>query len=123
MKKLLIGALALAVVAGAVPAQAQVSGGITVTLGRPSYDNNYGYDNRYGYNNDSYRYNRGHRYDRTRRGNEYLYYRYFQRQPSAYGNQCGVRWDVLVRDPYTGRLVCMDRSEYERYTYEVRNRF
>ena len=131
MKKLLVGAIALGLASAVVssPAYAEHNeyqqqyhhkhgGRVTfgITIGNTSP---YNYNNRYyDYNNSYYDYNNDNRY----RNDRFLSYRYFSRLPSYYPGRCNYT-DVVVRDPYTSRIVCMSRYEYERYRYEVRNRF
>lgn len=63
----------------------------------------------------------GNNYDRRFRGNSYYHWRYFYRYPSYYeGYGCDRRYNVIVRDPYTLRYVCMPRYDYDRYNMEIR---
>lgn len=112
MKKFLaaFGALALASCGTTAPAYAKPRVEVTISTGQPYY----GYDNR-GYGD--YR-----RYDR-RYNNDYGFYvKYFRNAPSYYSGRCNYR-DVVVRDPYTGRLVCMKRHKYYRYMQERQYRY
>jgi len=45
--------------------------------------------------------------------------RWYAMQPSYYRGRC-ERSDVIVRDPFTGRIVCVDRREYRRIVLESR---
>lgn len=72
----------------------------------------------YVYDYPNYRYN----YDNRYRNDQYMTYRYFSRLPSYYPGRCGYN-TVVVQDPYTQRYVCMPRLDYERYRYEIRNRY
>lgn len=59
-----------------------------------------------------------HRYEQNyNRRIEREHRRFYAHQPSAWRNQC-PRYEVLVRDPYTGRRVCIDRWEYRDHVRE-----
>ena len=92
MKKLLV-ALAAVVALGSATAQAQ---SVSIRVGeQPRYEH---------YQDRSYNYERRSA-DR----------RFFARQPSYYrGSRCH-RWDIVIRDPYTSRLVCVNKEEYRRH--------
>jgi hypothetical protein len=71
--------------------------------------NPYVYTNPYGYQPYSY-------YHYNRRYSDNLYYwRYFSRLPSYYPGRCNRYDEIVVRDPYTGRRVCMPRYDYNRF--------
>ncbi len=120
MKKLLVAlALGAAAVSASAPAAAQdVRGRVSITIGEQSrYGQDYYGRPQYGYG-QQYNNNRG--YGVTRHRNEnFLYWKYFANARSYYPGRCFQGYDVVVRDPRTGRLVCMNRGQYERYRYEV----
>ena len=59
--------------------------------------------------------------DRRYRGSQYYSWRYFSRYPSYYPGRCYNNYrTIIVRDPYTGRLVCMPRYDYNRYRLDIR---
>lgn len=94
MKKLLIAAAVALTIGAGSAAQAQ---SWSVTIGS-DYDR---YEQRYDYRNDY----------RHRRAEER---RFYSRQPTYWQNRCS-RHDIVMRDPYTNRLLCVNRREYERF--------
>lgn len=70
------------------------------------------------------RYERDYRYrDHQDRFDRYVHQRELRRwyamQPSYYRGRC-ERYDVIIRDPFTNRIVCADRREYQRIVREQR---
>lgn len=113
MKKLLAAlALGAAAVSLSAPAAAQdVRGRVSITIGdNDRYGRDYYGRPQY---NQQYRVKRHH-------DNEYLYWHYFANARSYYAGRCNTYRDVVVQDPFTRRLVCLDRNLYQRYLYERR---
>lgn len=90
MKKILAVISAIAVLGASTAATAQ---SFSITI-QDRYEQNYRQPDRF----DRYVYEREAR-------------RFYARQQSYYSGRCERR-DVIVRDPYTGRLVCVNRHEY-----------
>lgn len=92
MKKILaaLGALTLST-AVAIPATAKPSISLIISTDR-EHRGYYDYDRRY-------------RQDMRR---------YYSRQPSYYPGRCYPARHVVVRDYYTGRLICVDKRDYRR---------
>ena len=104
MKKLLAGVLALSLVGAASAAPAQ---SLSVQVGPDRH-----HEQRYERHDDRRRYEQNRRqYER----------RYYSRQRSYYGNRCNPRYEEVVRDPYTGRRVCVNRQEHRSFlSFNVR---
>ena len=92
MKKVLVAALAVLALGAGSAAQAQ---SWSFTIGNDRYEQRYDYRNEY----------------RHRRAEER---RFYSRQPTYWQNRCS-RYDFVMRDPYTNRLLCVNRREYERF--------
>ena len=122
----------LLAVAGALTLASCVSGSPAYALENnhhQSYERNHQGYNNHRTNRDWNRNNRvwhdpryyDRSWDRRYRGSSYWHWRYFYRYPSYYeGVYCPRYSYVIVEDPYTGRLVCMPRNEYDRYRIELR---
>lgn len=143
MKKLLAGAVALALASCAAGSPAYAADN-----NRPRYEQQHKkQDERREHRSDERRYDHhrntpnvtfgvilgnqgyptyGHyeRNDRRWRDSSFLYWRYFRNAPSYYPGRCNPHYTVILRDPYTNRLVCLTRENYSRYRYEMRyNRY
>lgn len=105
MKKILIPLLGLAVAGCSTLSPVYADVGYQRVIGQP-HDNG----NHYGrYKNQRDYYGRS--------------YGYYSRYPSYYPGRCyNDYYTVIVRDPYTGRLVCMPRYDYDRSSINIRIR-
>ena len=95
MNKLAIAASAALLLITSAPAQAQ---SFSLTIGT----DNHRYEQRRDY----------HRYDR--RDYERRERHFYSQQRSHYRGRC-YRNDLVVRDPYTSRLVCVDQRAHRNF--------
>lgn len=111
MKKLAIAAMASLLLISSAPVQAQ---SLSVTIGTQ--------DHRYEQRRDHPRYDRRdhHRYDR--RDYERRERRFYSQQPTYWRGRCRG-YDIVVRDPYTNRMVCANRDQHRQFYREFGRRY
>jgi len=103
MKKLAIAAMASLLLISSAPAQAQ---SLSVTIGAQ--------DHRYEQRRDHHRYDRRD-YERRER-------RFYSQQPTYWRGRCRG-YDIVVRDPYTNRMVCANRDQHRQFYREFGRRY
>lgn len=103
MKKLAIAAMASLLLISNAPAQAQ---SLSVTIGAQ--------DHRYEQRRDHHRYDRRD-YERRER-------RFYSQQPTYWRGRCRG-YDIVVRDPYTNRIVCANRDQHRQFYREFGRRY
>lgn len=103
MNKLAIAASAALLLITSAPAQAQ---SLSVTIGAQ--------DHRYEQRRDHHRYDRRD-YERRER-------RFYSQQPTYWRGRCRG-YDIVVRDPYTNRMVCANRDQHRQFYREFGRRY